>query len=153
MKVLRRSAGFLILVFMSAPGIGSAQSSARSSGSSSPMHLKQVAYIKASNTEAGAHFGSGGSDTEYSGNALAISGDGNTLAVGAPSVSSAAKGINGDQNDHSLFGAGAVYVFTRRGDDWVQQAYIKASNPKQSSRFGSTIALSADGNVMAVAAH
>jgi hypothetical protein len=117
------------------------------------MHLKQVAYIKASNTEAGAHFGSGGSDTEYSGNALAISGDGNTLAVGAPSESSAAKGINGDQNDHSLFGAGAVYVFTRRGDDWAQQAYIKASNPKQSSRFGSTIALSADGNVMAVAAH
>lgn len=42
---------------------------------------------------------------------LAISGDGRTLAVGAPGEDSAALGVDGDQNDHSLPNAGAVYLF------------------------------------------
>lgn len=42
---------------------------------------------------------------------LAISGDGRTLAVGAPGEDSAALGFDGDQNDHSLPNAGAVYLF------------------------------------------
>jgi FG-GAP repeat len=153
MRAIGRLAGFLVSAVIVIVVSGSAQSSAPSSYPAAPSHLKQVAYIKASNAEAGDHFGSGGSDTQYSGNALAISSDGTTMAVGAPSESSGTKGVNGDQSDHSVPGAGAVYVFTRKGDNWVQQAYIKASNPKRSSHFGSTIALSVDGNTMAVAAH
>ena len=42
-----------------------------------------------------------------------LSGDGNTLAVGAPHEASGANGINGNQRDNSVFDAGAVYVFTR----------------------------------------
>lgn len=42
---------------------------------------------------------------------LAISADGRTLAVGAPGEDSAALGVDGDQNDHSLPNAGAVYLF------------------------------------------
>src|SRR5947209_19930377 len=72
--------------------------------------LRQVAYIKASNAHANDHFGNGGT---LEGHGLALSGDGNTLAVGAPYESSAAKGINGNQNDTSLYGSGAVYLFTR----------------------------------------
>jgi hypothetical protein len=34
------------------------------------------------------------------------------MAVGARSESSAAKGVNGNQNDNSAQGAGAVYLFT-----------------------------------------
>jgi hypothetical protein len=82
-----------------------------------------------------------------------LSGDGNTLAVGAPGESSAAKGVNGNQDDDSLYGSGAVYIFTRRGEAWVQQAYIKASNPQQSAHFGSNVRLSTDGNTLAVAAY
>src|SRR5690242_16301185 len=73
--------------------------------------LKQVAYLKASNTETNDHFGNGGT---LEGHGVAISGDGNTLAVGAPYESSGAKGINGDQSDNSVYSAGAVYVFTNR---------------------------------------
>jgi len=47
-------------------------------------------------------------------------------------------GINGNQDDHSAFGAGAVYVYVRRGNGWSQQAYIKASNTGQDDQSAST---------------
>src|SRR6058998_1995589 len=112
--------------------------------------LKQVAYIKASNAEMGDHFGNGGT---LEGHAVALSGDGSTLAVGAPYESSAAKGINGNQNDNSLYSSGAVYVFVQRNGSWSQQAYIKASNPGQSDKFGYVVSLSQDGNTLAVSSY
>jgi len=115
----------------------------------STAQLRQTAYVKASNPHMGDHFGSGG---PLEGHALAVSGDGNTMAVGAPYESSAAKGINGDQNDNSAYGSGAVYVFTRGAVAWTQQAYIKASNTRQGARFGYSLSLSQDGNTLAVGA-
>src|ERR687891_1856882 len=93
--------------------------------------LKQSAYIKASNADAYDHFACGGGNQGHRGDSIAISRDGNTMAVGAPYESSNARGINGNQNDNSMYAAGAVYVFTRQGDAWAQQAYVKASNPGQ----------------------
>src|SRR5204863_6955164 len=69
-----------------------------------------------------------------------------------PLESSAAKGINGAQNDDSVYSAGAVYVYTRTASGWRQQAYVKASNTGANDQFGFSIALSADGNTMAVSA-
>jgi hypothetical protein len=43
-------------------------------------------------------------------------GDGNTMALGAPHESSAARGIDGDQDDNSLYNSGAVYIYVRSGD-------------------------------------
>jgi len=100
------------------------------------------AYIKASNANAQDQFG---------GN-LGLSADGNTLAVGARTEDSGASGINADQNDNSAVDAGAAYVFVRSGELWQQQAYIKASNIGVSDLFGSAVALSADGNTLAVSA-
>jgi hypothetical protein len=117
------------------------------SASSAFAQLKQTAYIKASNAGMGDHFGNGGT---LEGHGVALSGDGNTLAVGAPYESSGARGINGNQNDNSIYSAGAVYVFVRRNNAWAQQAYIKASNPGQSDKFGFVVSLSQDGNTLAV---
>jgi FG-GAP repeat protein len=117
-----------------------------------PAPLRQLAYLKASNAEGADHFACGGSLPAHIGNALAMSGDGNTMAVGAPHESSAARGINGDQNDNSLYNSGAVYVYVRQGNSWTQQAYIKASNAGRSDTFGLSLALSRDGNTLAVAA-
>ena len=102
----------------------------------------QQAYIKASNTDATDNFGW----------ALALSGDGNTLAVGAYGEDSNATNINGDQTNNSATNAGAVYVFTRSGTTWAQQAYIKASNSDAGDQFGYAIKISADGNTLAVGA-
>ena len=102
----------------------------------------QQAYVKTSNASAGDEFGF----------SLALSGDSNTLAVGAPLEDSGATGINGHQADNSAAEAGAVYVFTRSGGTWSQQAYVKASNTGGGDRFGSSVALSSDGNTLAVGA-
>jgi hypothetical protein len=84
------------------------------------------------------------------GRTVALSADGNTLAVGAHLDQSKATGINGDQNDHSLMVAGAAYVLVRTGTTWTQQAYIKPSYVASYQYFGNQIALSADGNTLAV---
>jgi len=103
--------------------------------------LKQIAYLKASNPAEDAHLGCGGTLTGHAGNASAVSGDGDTIAMGAPHE-------NGGANS-----AGAVYVFTRRGGTISQQAYLKASTPGDGANFGSSVALSRDGNTLAVAAY
>jgi hypothetical protein len=115
--------------------------------------LKQTAYIKASNAEAYDHFGCGGANQGHTGNSIAVSGDGNTMAVGATFESSGARGVNGNQNDNAAYASGAVYVYVRQGDAWTEQAYVKASNTGPNDHFGSSVALSRDGNTMAVSAH
>jgi len=102
----------------------------------------QQAYVKASNTAAGDAFGEN----------LALSADGNTMAVAAPGEDSNATGIGGNQADNSMSSAGAVYIFSRSGTTWAQQAYIKASNTGDSDSFGESVALSGDGNTLAVGA-
>src|SRR5262245_39007837 len=123
-----------------------------SSSSVTAAQLKQIAYLKASNGEADDHFGCGGVLDGHSGWGVAMSADGNTIAVGAPHESGGAKGINGDQKDNSVYGAGAVYVFVRSGSGWTQQAYVKPSNPQMGAEFGHVVVLSADGNTLAVSA-
>jgi len=103
---------------------------------------RTVQYVKASNTGAGDQFGT----------SVALSTDGTTLAVGAYFEDSGAPGVNGNQADDSMPDSGAVYVFVRAGSTWVQQAYVKASSPGSSDRFGFPVALSADGNTLAVGA-
>jgi hypothetical protein len=115
--------------------------------------FEQVAYLKASNAEAYDHFGCGGASSGHTGNSVAISRDGNTMAVGAPYEASADTTVNGDQEDNSAYGAGAVYVFVRRDGRWVQQGYVKASNAGIGDLFGSSVALNGDGSMLAVAAH
>ena len=99
----------------------------------------QIGYLKASNGEAYDHFGCGGASTGHTGNSVTISRDGNTLAIGAPYESSGARGIDGEQSDNSVFASGAVYVFTREGENWIQQAYVKASNTGATDLFGSSV--------------
>ena len=69
----------------------------------------QQAYIKASNTGVPAVDGVQSDGDQYA-FSLALSGDGNTLAVGAVAEDSNAAGINGDQADDSAMSAGAPFI-------------------------------------------
>lgn len=94
-------------------------------------------YIKASNTRPGDMFGSH----------VCISGDGSTLAVGAPNEDSS--GTN--QYSDTAPDAGAVYVFIHdSAGAWSQQAYVKAAAPIAGERFGHSVSLSYSGNALAV---
>ncbi len=148
MKGIRRSA--LAVVSLGIAGLV-VQAHAQSQASSTTQ-VRQLAYLKASNTEANDHFGCGGVLDGHAGFGVALSGDGNTMVVGAPHEDGGSRGVNGNQNDNSVDGSGAAYVFVRNGSNWVQQAYLKASNPAMSAEFGHAVAVSADGNTIVVSA-
>jgi hypothetical protein len=83
--------------------------------------------------------GSDGTAENFFGLSAAISGDGNTLLIGASSTN-----IGTNQ--------GAAYVFTRSGGSWIQQAKLTASDGAAGDRFGCSVALSYDGNTALVGA-
>src|SRR5215207_3540220 len=83
---------------------------AAQSAAAAPTQVRQLAYLKASNADARDHFGCGGAFDGHAGWGTALSGDGNTLVVGAPHESSNARGVNGNQNANEMHGAGAAYV-------------------------------------------
>jgi hypothetical protein len=70
------------------------------------------------------------------GTSVALSADGNTAVIGAPS-------------DHSS-AEGAAWVFTRYGDSWAQQGPKLVGGGTSYSRQGEAVALSADGNTALV---
>ena len=106
-------------------------------------YIDAIGYLKASNP---------GIEDEF-GSSIAISADGNTLAVGAPKDDSSTAGINNTSTDDgSSNNSRAVYIFSRNSSSWSQQAYIKADNVSSSDGFGSTISLSQDGNSLAIGA-
>lgn len=116
-----------------APASGAAYVFTRSAGAWS-----QQAYLKASNTGAGDHFG----------NSVAL--DGDALAVGALGEDSRATGSNGDQTNDGAVDSGAAYVFARTGGVWSQRAYLTASNSGAGDHFSGvaltdkTLAVGAD---------
>jgi hypothetical protein len=100
-----------------------------------------IGYLKADNTDPGDRFG----------NSIALSADGNTLAVGAWNEDGGSDWLYPEPADNSAANAGAVYVFARTNDGiWRQQAYIKADTPDAYDIFGASVALSSDGNTLAI---
>jgi len=98
----------------------------------------EQAYIKSSNSEAFDNFG------------ISVSLSGDTLAAGAYLEDSSTTGV-GSTPDEAAKNSGAVYVFTRNGSTWSEQAYIKSSNTQSNDTFGYCVALS--GDTLAVGAY
>ncbi len=112
---------------------------------------RAIGYFKPGNDNAATEFGA----------ALALSANGDTMAVGAPGDGSAISGIFVPSDtgyaaalaDNSAAAAGAVYIYQRgSGGQWSLEAYVKAPRADDGDRFGSALALSADGDTLAVGA-
>ena len=71
-----------------------------------------------------------GAEGDVFGISIALSG--NTIVIGA------------DLNDEKALNAGAVYVFTRSGNSWSQQAKLTAADGEETDIFGVRVALSGD---------
>jgi hypothetical protein len=83
---------------------------------------------------------------------VATSVDGSTIAVGAPFEDGDALSTSENPNANAP-AAGAAYIFTTSNRvDWPRQAYLKAPNAQAGDLLGMTVALSADGNVVAMGA-
>lgn len=102
---------------------------------------QQHAFVKASNTGELTNFG----------NAVAFNNEGTRLAVGAYKENSAAIGLNGETSSILKF-SGAAYLFSYIDNIWRQTSYIKASNTRAITNFGSAVALSGNGDKLAVSA-
>ena len=80
--------------------------------------------------------GTGNTGAAYQGFAVALSSDGNTLAMGAP----------GDNTDQ-----GACWIFTRSGSTWTQQGSKLVGTGNTGAAYqGQAVALSSDGNTLAM---
>ncbi|MCF6257500.1 MAG: FG-GAP repeat protein [Gammaproteobacteria bacterium] len=75
-------------------------------------------------------------------------------AVAASREDSNSIGINGNQRSDPIVDddSGAVYMFSRSGNNWSQQAYIKSGNSEAGDRFGRAISLANNGKTLAVGA-
>ena len=87
---------------------------------------------------------SDGAASDQLGASVAISGDGNTLVVGAP------------WGDDAIANQGAAYVFTKPGGGWdttsTYTAKLTAYDGRANDWFGVSVAISADGNAIVVGA-
>ena len=115
----------------SAEGAGATYVFTRSDGTWS-----QQAYLKAANVGIGDVFGS----------SVAVEGD--TAVIGAWGEDS--NGIDGPE-DNSGLDVGAAYVFTRSGQSWSQQAYLKGDNAANHDHFGDSVDV--DGDTVVVGAY
>jgi len=96
----------------------------------------QDAYLKASNNNWD------DPDNRRFGQSVAISGT--TIVVGDYFEPSNATGVNGDELDRSASRAGAAFVFQHNGENWYQQAFLKASNTESFDNFAVSVAISDD---------
>jgi hypothetical protein len=102
----------------------------------------QLAYLKASNSDASDQFGQ----------SVAVSGD--TVVVGASQEDSSAfaagPGVTGSQFDNNTPLSGSAYIFDLRSGSFgslpavAQQVYVKASNTDADDEFGRSVAVSGD---------
>ena len=106
------------------------------------------AFVKAPRADAGDRFG----------DALALSDNGTTLAVGARYEDSASAGVfvpggTGYQialGNGGIPNSGAVSVYRHSGSAWSFEAFVKAPKANANDNFGWALALSADGATLAV---
>jgi len=79
--------------------------------------------------------------SEHFGGAVAISNDGNTIAVGV---------LGRDVYTNSR--PGSAYVFTRSGTTWTQQQQLTAADGANDDNFGSAVALHTGTNMLVIGA-
>jgi hypothetical protein len=86
----------------------------------------------------------------YRGNAVSLSADGKTLAVGAASISQIDT-IDYTNSNYTDWGVTWIYIHTDSG--WAQQGdWLIGTGPYRAGGQGSAVALSADGNTLATTA-
>ena len=116
-----------------------------------------IGYFKAPNADADDRFG----------RSVALSADGDTLAVGAPFEDAAAGATTTSDfiaypsdpdwtaflDSNGASDSGAVYVYRRDASgSWAVEALVKSPGADANDQFGASVALSADGDALAVGA-
>lgn len=99
-------------------------------------------YIKSHRAQAGEEFSE----------SIQLSEDGSILVIAAPEANGNEMGTWGSPEDISKEEAGAAFMYLYTQGQWRIGNYIKASNTDTEDGFGAGLALSADGQTLAVGA-
>ena len=83
---------------------------------------------------------SDGASSDGFGHGVAISTDGNYAIIGSYN------------DDDTASNSGSAYIYIRSGTSWTQQAKINASDAASNDFFGNSVAINADGTIVAVGA-
>ena len=97
---------------------------------------------------------------DWFGHAVAISGNGTYLAVGAPREDGGCAAIDEDQctdlaasfADNSSVDSGAVFIYEKINSQWFLINYIKPEVIIAGAEFGAALSFNADGNTLAIGA-
>ena len=91
--------------------------------------------------------------------AVALARSGDRLVVGAPKEYGGSSNVNSTPI-YNKPGAGAAFIYRREVTggaspvtNWLQEAYLKASNPDQNDWFGYAVAMDETGDIVVVGAH
>lgn len=91
--------------------------------------------------------------------AAALARRGDRVVVGAPKENSSSSNVNSTPI-YNTPAAGAAFIYRREvttspvpATNWVQEAYLKASNPDQNDWFGYSVAMNETGDTVVVGAH
>ena len=85
---------------------------------------------------------SDGRDYDNFGYSLSMTGDGTRLAIGSRF-----------QDGSSIVNIGAVYIFSRLGDEWAEEAKITASDKALFDMFGYSVDITSDGSRVVIGAY
>ena len=83
---------------------------------------------------------------------VVISADGSTMAIGDPAWTGNPPVAYFDSPSDKYEVTGAVQIYYRRNGQWRRQAVLRAANAGHGDEFGIRVALSANGNTLAVSA-
>ena len=88
------------------------------------------------------------------GYSVALSAAGDVLAVGGTGDNGGSVGLGGDPSEETVASVGSVQVFIREAptDPFSWRAYVKGAASDERDYFGLSVALSGDGQILAVAA-
>ncbi len=93
-------------------------------------------------TEQGKLLASDKASTDYFGRSVSLDSDGNIALIGAHF-----------ESDSGTSNNGAVYVFTRSGGVWTEQAKLLASDKANQDLFGGSVSLNGDGSTAIIGAY
>ena len=86
------------------------------------------------------------------GGSIALSGDGQVLAVGAPSENSGGTGVDSDPYNNARSSSGGIFIYSQVDGQWQWQTLLKADNPTALDNFGTGLALNQDGTLLVTSA-
>lgn len=132
------SLGFGSSVAMSQDGLYALIGAATADGKGAVYYFK---YVNGAWKEMSKLTASDGATSDLFGTSVALSADGTYALIGAI----------GDDNQAS--NCGNVYIFTRSGDGWTQQATLACPEPEAAISFGSAVSLNSDATKAVMSAY